>query len=124
MTNPTPSVAPGWYQAGIAGQQRWWTGTEWSEITRPTPYSEKWDRPGWGANPEVMVVLAALCGVLFIAVQIIVLGFLASGDIVRGLGGFLISLAAPTFSIVCVMSARIGFRRRRLGRPAAGESRR
>jgi hypothetical protein len=124
MTNPAPSVAPGWYDAGVAGQQRWWTGNEWSDLTRPAPYSEKWDRPGWGANPEVTVVLAILSGLLFFALQVIVLGFLVSGDVVRGVGGFLISLAAPIFCILGIMSARVGFRRRRLGRPAAGEPRR
>jgi hypothetical protein len=124
MTNPTPSVPPGWYDAVVAGQQRWWTGNEWSDLTRPAPFSEKWDRPGWGANPEVMVVLAILCGVLFFALLANALWFLLSGELVRGVGSLLISLAAPTFSIICVMSARIGFRRQRLGRPAAGEPRR
>jgi hypothetical protein len=39
-----------------------------------------------------------------LALQVIVPGFLA-GDVVRGIGGFLISLAAPTFCVLGILSA-------------------
>lgn len=122
MSNPPPALAPGWYDAGVPAQQRWWNGVEWTEHVRPTPYSEKWDRRGWGQNPEAMVAIAIACGVLFAGSLLIVLGFLLSGEYLGGIFAFLISLGLPTFAILAVISARIGFRRRRLSRPAEGES--
>jgi hypothetical protein len=116
-----PVLAPGWYNAGVVAQERWWSGTEWTGYVRPTPYSEKWDRPGWGANPEVMVALSVLCVVMFFGFQLVVLSFFWNGELVRGVFGFLVTLGFPTFAIIGFMSARIGFRRKSLGRPAAGE---
>ena len=117
----SPAPAPGWYSAGVAGQERWWSGTEWTEYVRPTPYSEKWDRPGWGANPEVTVALAVLCVLMFLGFQLVVLSFLLNGDAVRGIGGFVVTLGFLALAVIAALSARIGFRRKRLGRPAAGE---
>jgi hypothetical protein len=28
-------VPPGWYASGIPGEERWWSGVEWTEFTRP-----------------------------------------------------------------------------------------
>ena len=122
MDDQVPIVAPGWYDAGVASQQRWWNGVEWTAQVRPAPFSEKWDRPGWGAHPEAMVAIAVVSGVMFIGVQAIVLGLLFSGEYLRSFFGFVVSLGLPAFAVIAVISARIGFRRMREGRPAAGES--
>jgi hypothetical protein len=28
-------VPPGWYASGVPGEERWWSGVEWTEFTRP-----------------------------------------------------------------------------------------
>lgn len=121
MQNDAPLVSPGWYEAGEPGQQRWWSGVAWTDQVRASPYSEKWDRRGWGANPEVMVALAVIAFIVFLMLQFIVVNFLLSGDLLRGGFGFVITLGLPALAIIAIMSARIGFRRKALGRPAAGE---
>ncbi|WP_159501864.1 DUF2510 domain-containing protein [Microbacterium sp. 18062] len=35
MTNP--SSPPGWYDAGVPGQLRWWDGAKWTEHVHPMP---------------------------------------------------------------------------------------
>ncbi|MEO8263514.1 MAG: DUF2510 domain-containing protein [Pseudolysinimonas sp.] len=39
MTDPTPTVPPGWYpDTSAPGWQRWWDGTQWTEHVHPPQY--------------------------------------------------------------------------------------
>jgi len=34
MTDPV-AVPPGWYPSGVHGEERWWSGVDWTGHTRP-----------------------------------------------------------------------------------------
>jgi hypothetical protein len=65
MTNPS-NTPPGWYEGGVAGEQRWWDGAAWTAHARPTPAAAP--APGtvpnrfWNGSKEGSLTAAILLG--------------------------------------------------------------
>jgi hypothetical protein len=106
MTEPV-QAAPGWYPSGVAGEERWWSGADWTAYTRPTPVPVvSTQRPSafWSGSKTGSLVGAIVCAV--IAVIAVFAGF---GTFLALLAGTIMFLAPALCMVACIAFAVILF---------------
>jgi len=97
MTDPV-QTPPGWYPSGVPGEERWWSGVDWTTHVRPTPSPAVADQraPGtsWTGNKNGSLVGAIVCSAVAIPAALATLLALLSGTIM---------FLAPAFcTLVCI----------------------
>lgn len=137
----TPPAPPGWYAAGVAGEDRWWDGVQWTPHTRPVgpvpstappayggagaqtqagapasgaPASGAPARQLWGTgSPEGSIAAGVIAAVLVLVALLVSIGFLAADRPVQGIAGIAMSIVGLALPIVAFINAAVGFRLRR-----------
>jgi len=85
-------VPPGWYASGVPGEERWWSGVEWTDFTRPIGGAKKKGiEPGGTFTGSIVagVLVAPLVASMWVAALLLVftnplMGF---GAVIIALGG-------------------------------------
>ncbi|WP_159501865.1 DUF2510 domain-containing protein [Microbacterium sp. 18062] len=138
MTTPS-SAPPGWYDAGVPGQLRWWDGTAWTTHVQPMPPAsplppaqaasqaaavapvKRWTLlgqpravlPGWNLAGGVSVLVLCLP---LLGISLIVLSF---GAPAAAVGVFLMIVGLAGLGSVMLADTRAGTAR--LRQPATGD---
>ena len=90
MTDAAPPP-PGWYSGGTTGEERWWDGTQWTELRRPLAPP----RFQYSGSVTGSVIAAAVCG--FIALVLIALTLLVV------ISNGIIAALVPGFATIVVL---------------------
>ena len=102
MTDPV-QAPPGWYSNGVAGEERWWSGVDWTAHARPAPVHVV---PGqgtpstfWSGSKNGSLVGAVVCAVIAVLA-----GF---GTLLALLSGTIMFLAPALCMVACIAFAVI-----------------
>jgi len=114
------SVPPGWYAAGVAGEERWWSGVDWTEHRRPIGQAA----PGGPKPPMVFhgsyvgsIIAGAFC--IPVALGILVAAALMFlGNPILGVLAFLLAICAGALAFLGFFNAA-GLKRQEAHRAAA-----
>jgi hypothetical protein len=103
MTEPV-QAAPGWYPSGVAGEERWWSGADWTAHARPTPVPiVSTQRPSafWSGSKTGSLVGAIVCAVIAV--------FAGFGTLLALLAGTIMFLAPALCTVMCIAFAIVLF---------------
>jgi hypothetical protein len=103
MTEPV-QAAPGWYPSGVAGEERWWSGADWTAHTRPTPVPVvSTHRPStfWSGSKTGSLIGAIVCAVVAVLAGL--------GTLLALLAGPIMFLAPALCMVACIAFAVILF---------------
>jgi len=113
------SVPPGWYSAGVAGEERWWSGIDWTEHRRPVVQSTPATKPPMVFHGSYVGSIFAGAFCIPVALGILVAGLLMFlGNPILGFLAFLLALCAGALSFLGFFNAA-GLKRQEAQRAAA-----
>jgi hypothetical protein len=107
MTDPV-QVPPGWYPSGVAGEERWWSGVDWTAHARPTPVPVvSAQRPSafWSGSKTGSLVGAIVCSVIAVFSAFATLLALLAGTIMF-LAPALCMVASIAFGVILFLNYR------------------
>lgn len=97
MTDPV-QAPPGWYPSGVPGEERWWSGVDWTEHARPTPAvvapGERTVNAFWTGSKDGSLIGAIVCVVVAVGA-----GF---ATLLALLAGTIAFLAPALCMVVCI----------------------
>jgi hypothetical protein len=104
MTDPV-HAPPGWYPSAIEGEERWWSGVDWTAHARPTPVPVV---PGpratgtvWSGSKNGSLIGGVVCAVIAV--------FAAFGTLLALLSGTIMFLASALCMVACIAFSVILF---------------
>ena len=104
MTEPN-QAPPGWYADGVSGDERWWSGVDWTAHTRPTPppVASGQGTPStfWTGSKNGSLIGAIVCAMIAVLA--------AFGTLLALLSGTIMFLARAFCMVVCLAFAVILF---------------
>jgi hypothetical protein len=104
MTDPV-QTPPGWYPSGVPGEERWWSGVDWTAHARPTPapVAPVQGTPStfWSGSKNGSLIGAIVCAVIAV--------FAGFGTLLALLGGTIMFLAPALCMVACIAFAVILF---------------
>ena len=98
-------VPPGWYASGVPGEERWWSGVEWTDFTRPIGGPKP-----KGIQPGGTVTGSIVGGSIAGAITLSIFGtaLLAMlGNPLLGFGGFVVGLGAAALTTLAFYNAHL-----------------
>ena len=113
------SVPPGWYSGGVAGEERWWSGAEWTEHRRPIAQFAPPAKPPMVFHGSYVgsIIAGAFC--IPVALGILVAAALMFlGNPILGFLAFLLAICAGALAFLGFFNAA-GLKRQEAQRAAA-----
>jgi hypothetical protein len=104
MTDPV-QAPPGWYPNGAPGEERWWSGVDWTGHSRQAPEPVAPGQRGastfWSGSKTGSLVGAVVCAVIAF--------FAAIGTLLALLSGTIMFLAPALCMVACIAFSVILF---------------